>query len=395
LRLDAALARLRATLAPVAGLERVPLAAALGRTLAETPTAAVAVPPFDSAAMDGWAVRAADLGRGPLPVGGRIAAGHPAALPLRVGHAYRIFTGAPVPAGLDCVIRQEDAHESDGGLLLPPCGAGANIRRAGEAVAMGDQPLAAGTILRPPHLGVAASIGLAELVVRRRLRVAVFSSGDELHDPGQPLPPAGQYDANRTTLGAALRAMGCAVADLGILPDRLDVLTEALGGAAAAADLIVTSGGVSVGEEDHVKPAIRALGHLDLWRLALKPGKPLAVGRIGATPILGLPGNPVAALVTFLLVGREVVAALGGAILPPARRYRVAASFALSKPAGRRDLRRASLDARGAAVLYPSDSSGVLVSVIGSEGFVDLGEAVETVRPGDPVDFLPLSELMP
>jgi molybdopterin molybdotransferase len=394
LPLACAIDRLRRTLVCVTGVESVPLGRALGRILAADQVSTLAVPAFDAAAMDGWAVRAADLGRIPLPVGGRIAAGHPVAVPIRPGHAYRIFTGAPVPAGLDTVVAQEMAREADGVVHLPPMRAGVNLRRAGEAVTVGDRPLVAGTVLGPPHLGVAAMLGLGELPVRIRLRVAVASTGDEVCEPGSPLPPGGLYDANRIGLIAMLGAMGCAVTDLGILADQPDSLAAALARAAADHDLIVSSGGASVGEEDHLLAVIRRLGRLDFWRLAVKPGKPLLVGRIGATPLIGLPGNPVAVMVGFLLVGREVVAALAGATRPDPRRYFLPAAFSLNKPAWRREFPRAHLDEAGAVHLFPSDSSGALTSISGSDGLVDIPEDIVEIRPGDSVAFLPFNELM-
>jgi len=392
--LDRAVERLRARFGPVCGIETVPLDRALGRVLATDQRSSLAIPAFDCSAMDGWAVRADALGNGVLPVGGRVAAGHPLAEPIRPCHAYRIFTGAPLPAGLDAVVMQEEATEGEGGVLLPIVAPGTNVRRAGESVAVGDLALPAGTLLRPQHLGLAAALGLADLPVRQRLRVAVASTGDEVRDPGMPLPPGGLYDSNRAMLKALLTSAGCAVTDLGIVADRPGALADALGQAAIGHDLILTSGGVSVGEEDHVRAVLSCIGTVEFWRLAIKPGKPLLVGRIGTTPLLGLPGNPVAVMVGFLLIGREVVAALSGAEAPPARRYTLPAAFSLHKKAGRREFPRAVLTETGTVGLHPSDSSGVLSSVTASDGLLDLPEAAVDIRPGDLVSFLPFCEVL-
>ena len=380
--------------------ESVPLAQALGRVLACDQISAVAVPPFDNSAMDGWAVRAADLlreGMTPLPIGGRVAAGHPLAKAVVPGQAYRIFTGAPLPAGLDTVVMQEECREADGGVRIPPAAVGANVRKAGESIAVGDVALVAGTILRAHHLGVAATMGLPTLPVVAPLRVAIFSTGDELREPGQPLPEGCLYDANRHTLTALVTAAGGAVSDLGIVGDHPDKVREALATAAVSHDLIITSGGVSVGEEDHVKAAVQALGELDLWRLAVKPGKPLALGRIGQAVFLGLPGNPVAVMVSFLLLARPLIARLSGANLPAPRRWMVPSAFSLNKKAGRREFPRARLitTAQGPAVeLFRTDSSGVLTSMVAADGLVDLPEEAVDVRPGDLIAYLPFNELM-
>lgn len=401
MRLDEALTLFEQRFSGPVESEAVPLRQALGRVLAEDQISDVAVPPFDNSAADGWAVRSADLQGDALrllPIGGRIAAGHPLVEPVVAGQAYRIFTGAPLPAGLNAVLMQEDCREADGGILVPAAAPGTNVRKAGESVAIGDVTLAAGTLLKAQHLGVAATLGLPNLPVFRRLRVAIFSTGDELHEPGQPLPDGCLYDANRHSLTALLKGMGCVVSDLGIVRDRPDQLREALAKAAADHDLIVTSGGVSVGEEDHVKAAVQAQGELDLWRLALKPGKPLALGRIGNAVFLGLPGNPVAVMVTFLLLARPLIARLSGAVMATPRRWMVPAVFSLKKKAGRREFPRARLidSANGPAVeLFRTDSSGVLTSMVAADGLVDLPEEAMDIHPGDLVAFLPLSELMP
>lgn len=397
---DEVLARIGATMNPVAGQETVPLGEALGRLLAADQVSPLRVPSFDNSAVDGWAVDGGDLNSAApttLPVGGRIAAGRPLDEPVRRGLAYRIFTGAPLPPGLDTVLTQETCRQDGEQVTLPPGKRGANARHAGESVEVGDVPLTAGTRLRPQHIGVAAMLGLTHLPVRRRLRVAIFSTGDEVREPGQPLPAGCIYDANRYTLAALLAQMGCMVSDLGILEDRHDAVRDALEAAAADHDLVITSGGVSVGEEDHVKAAIAALGSIDLWRVAVKPGKPLAVGRIKEAAFLGLPGNPVAVMVTFLLFGRPLIGRLCGAKVEAPRRYLLPAGFAMRKNAGRREFPRARVTETefGPVVeLFRSDSSGVLTSVTACDGLVDLRQGEIDISPGDLVEFLPFSELL-
>jgi len=380
--------------------ELVPLAQALGRVLAKDVVAGVTVPPFDNSAMDGWAVRCADLGAEStrLPIGGRIAAGHPLAEALKPGHAYRILTGAPLPGGLDTVLIQEDCRTEGEHVWLPAARPGANIRRRGESVALGHLVLTAGTVLKPQHLGVAATLGLAALPVYKQLRVAIFSTGDELRDPGSPLSAGGIYDANRTSLLAMLQGLGCVVSDLGILPDEPKTLRTALREAAPRHDLIVTSGGVSVGDEDHVKAVVQSLGSLHFWRLALRPGKPLLLGQIGDTPFLGLPGNPVSVMVTFLLIGRPLVARLSGAQPPKPRRWILPSTFSLTKEPGRREMARARLidGEHGPELrLFRNDSSGVLTSMTFADALIDLPAESGDIAPGTLVAFLPFSELMP
>ncbi len=399
--LDDALAALAGRLRPVVGSETVPLRQAQGRVLAADQLATLAVPGFDNSAVDGWGVFADDLGQGEtrLPIGGRVAAGNPLTGPAEPGFAYRIFTGAPLPAGLDAVAMQENCREADGVVVLPAkLRRGDNIRLAGDSVRIGDIPLHAGIRLAAQHLGVAATLGLTTLPVRLPLRVAIFSTGDEICEPGRPLSAGGIYDANRFTLMALLDGLGCQVSDLGVLPDRVEVVREMIGKAASQFDLIITSGGVSVGEEDHVKAAVQSLGSLHLWRLALKPGKPLAVGQVGDTIFLGLPGNPVAVMVTFLLFAKPLLAMLSGATYREPRRYAMPAGFALSKKAGRREFPRARIvdTPLGPVVqLFRTDSSGVLTSMTEADGLVDLPEAAVSIAPGDPVAFLPFGELIP
>jgi molybdopterin molybdotransferase len=404
LPLDEAVALLMDRLGPVTGVERVPLGRAAGRVLAEDVVSDIVVPPDDNSAMDGYALRYSDLTPGQattLPVGLRIPAGHPAPRPLGPGEAARIFTGAPVPEGADTVIMQEVCEESDGKVTIPPgqtCGD--NVRPAGGDVTVGQRVLSRGRRLDPADLAMAAQVGRAELAVFKALTVAVFTTGDEIVEPGEPLPPGALYNANRRALLALLAGLGADVLDLGNLPDKPDLIREALDRAADSADLVMTSGGVSVGGEDHVKDAVAALGTINFWRLALKPGKPLAFGTLKGKPFLGFPGNPVSTFVTFCLVGRPVVLRLsgveGGQLTP--HRYPVAAGFELTRKAGRREFPRGrvSVDAKGRAVaeLFPSQSSNLISSLTRSDGLVDLGENRTEISKGDLVPFLPFSELL-
>jgi len=396
---DEALALLLGHARPVLRHEHVALHDALGRVLAAPVVSRIDVPGWDNSAMDGYAVRSADLaGDGPrLRVAQRIAAGT-AGAGLEAGTAARIFTGAPVPPGADTVVIQE-ACERDGDFVsirqVPKVGA--NIRRAGEDIRAGADVIAAGTRLGPAHLGLAASVGVAELAVRERLRVALFCSGDELVMPGQPLGPGQIYNSNQFTAAALLRALGCEVVNLGIVEDSLDATCEALSRGAAAADLVLATGGVSVGEEDHVKPAVERLGSLDLWKIAIRPGKPLAFGRIGDTPFIGTPGNPVSLFVTFVLFARPFILRMQGRgdvdpVVVPA-----VSDFDWPKPDKRREYVRARLEAAEGGVarvkIHPSRSSAVLSSVAWASGLAVIPEG-RVLERGDPIDFLPFSELL-
>jgi len=394
-----ALAELEARLSPAVGTEEVALSDALGRILAENVVSRVNVPPHDNSAVDGWAFRFADLPEGrALPVVGRVAAGHPLEGPLPPGGTVRIFTGAPLPEGADTVAMQEDCAEEHGTVVLPgKLKSGDNARAAGEDVAKGDVVLPAGRRLRPQELGLAAAIGRTALTVYRPLRVAVFSTGDEVRDPGQELAAGCIYDSNRFTASGLLRGLGADVTDLGILPDHLPTITAALAEAAAGHDLILTSGGVSIGDEDHVKAAVLAQGSLHFWRLAIKPGRPVALGEVAGTPFVGLPGNPVAVIITFLLIARPLALRLMGATGTTVPRYPVVAGFAFRHKPGRREFLRARLapvDGRLVAEKFPSDGSGVLSSMVWSEGLVEIGEDRGDIAPGDSVDFLSYAEMM-
>jgi molybdopterin molybdotransferase len=398
---SAALALLTERLEPVAEMEEAALPDCLDRVLAEDVVAGFNVPPHDNSAVDGYAVRFDDLApkrETRLEVVGRAAAGHPFAGELKPGGAVRVFTGAVMPKGGDCVFMQEDV-ELDGEEVVLPAGLkrGANRRREGEDVRAGATVLARGQRLRPQEIGLAASVGRTGLDVYRRLKVAVFSTGDEVREPGTELDPGAIYDANRYMLMALARAAGCAVTDLGILPDREDAVRQALAAAAPEHDVLITSGGVSVGEEDHVRTAVEALGSLHFWRLAIKPGRPIALGQVGAVPFVGLPGNPVAAMVTFLRFARPMLLRLGGCVHVEPVLYRVRADFDHNKKASRREWVRASLGvaADGALVArkFERQGAGILRSMVDSDGLVELPEEMTSLRAGAMVDFLPFSEV--
>jgi molybdopterin molybdotransferase len=403
LSITAALAMLDAKLVTMVDGETVPLKEARGRFLATALAAPRNVPPHDNAAVDGYAVFFDDLSPDVptlLPIGGRAAAGHPLGRPARRGEAIRIFTGAAMPQGPDTVMMQEDCNAAEGRVSIPPgIKRGANRRRIGEDVKAGDNVLAAGQRLRPQELGLAAALGLTTLPVYRRLRTAIFSTGDEVRDPGDALPPGAIYDANRYVLHALLEGLGAAVTDLGILPDRETAIGEALAAAAERHDLIISSGGMSTGEEDHIKAAVEAQGRLHFWRLAIKPGRPVALGQIGRVPFMGLPGNPVAVMVTFLMLARPLVLRLSGAAVTPPHRFPVTAGFDYTKRSNRREYVRARLarDAAGSlrAEKFPRDGAGILSSMIDSDGLVEIGEGVSRVASGDTVAFLPFSEVIP
>ncbi len=404
-----ALDELHARLVPVAAIETVALSEASKRILAADLVAPRDVPPHDNAAVDGYAFRLADLPKSGvplLPVSGRAAAGHPLGEPMAHGTALRIFTGAPLPVqrdGPDVIAMQEDCrlHETPGGDRAElPRGlpSGANIRKRGEDVRAGNPILAAGARLRPQDIGLAASVGATELDVFSRLRVALFSTGDEVHEPGADLPPGGIYDANRYCLRALLEGLGFAVSDLGILPDRADAIRAALADAAQAHDAIVTSAGMSVGEEDHMADAIRALGQLHFWKLAIKPGRPVALGQVGAVPFIGLPGNPAAMMVTFLRIARPALLRLAGATALTPHIYRVRAGFDHSKKADRREFLRVRLSVDDDGILraakFPRDGAGILTSLVEADGLVELSEETTSLTAGTMVDFLPFSEVI-
>ncbi|WP_281746352.1 molybdopterin molybdotransferase MoeA [Polynucleobacter yangtzensis] len=385
--------------------EKVNTQAALGRVLTEDVKSLVDVPPLDNTSMDGYAVRCADTvtpGQ-TLRIAQRIPAGS-IGTQLEPGTAARIFTGAPVPPGADAVVMQEDCTVGDQPdqvtINVAPT-LGQWIRRSGEDLTTGKTCLTAGTFLRPQELGVAASAGLTHLNVKRRVKVAAFFTGDELALPGEPLKPGGIYNSNRDTLLACLKSLGCDATDLGIVPDRLDATREALRKASKDHDLIITSGGVSVGEEDHIKPAVTAEGRLDLWQIAIKPGKPLAFGAVrkssepkdGEAWFIGLPGNPVSSFVTFLLFVRPFILKLQGREAKHLQSYLMRADFDWLKADRRNEFLRVKINDQGGLDLYPNQSSGVLTSASWGDGLVDCPPN-QPIKSGELVKYIPFDALL-
>ena len=400
-------------IAPVGESERVALRDARSRVTAADVAAPVDLPPFDNSAVDGYAVRHADLdpaGETTLTVAGRIAAGARADSTLKSGQAIRIFTGAPMPAGADTVFMQEDVR-AEGDRVTVPSGLklGANRRLSGEDVPAGRVVLPAGTMLEAQHIALAAALGLTELGVRRRLKVAIFSTGDEVVEPGSPRGAAAIYDANRYLLRALLERLGAVVTDLGILADEPAELARALAKAAAWHDLVITSGGVSTGEADHVRAAVERIGSLVFWRVAIKPGRPVAMGVIRAAPrkdyaahagaaFVGLPGNPVAVFVTFVRIVKPLLLRLSGAkpqILLP---LPVRAAFAYKKKKDRREYVRVALrrapDGEIEAVKHPQDGAGILTSLTETDGLLEFPEDVTSIAPGERIGFLSYAALI-
>lgn len=405
--LDDALAGLLVHAQALAGVESVPTFDADGRVLAQDLVSQLQVPPQDNSSMDGYAVRTADVTQAGavLQVTQRIPAGA-SGVAVLAGTAARIFTGAPVPPGADAIVMQEDCEPVDGpeGAVrvnaVPQ--AGQWIRRSGEDVTRGAAVLHAGTRLSPAALGLAASIGLDSLPVAPRPRVALFSTGDELVMPGTVAPaqmaPGAIYNSNRFFLRAMLHRMGCVVTDMGIVPDQREATVQALRDAAAGHDLILTSGGVSVGEEDHIKPAVQALGELTLWQIAMKPGKPFAYGAIdrgpaGACHFIGLPGNPVSSFITFLVLVRPFLLKLQGASQLAVQPVALPAHFSWPRADKRREFLRARRNAAGGLDLFPNQSSGVLTSAVWGDGVID-NPPGRTIAHGDAVQFIPFAELL-
>lgn len=395
--LDDALDHLLARARVVEGTETLPLEQTLGRILANDIRVPADVPPADNSAVDGYAVCAAEVQPdSPLPVSARVAAGEPPGT-LKPGTTARIFTGSEIPAGADAVVMQERTEQRTAGIVVTaPVENGQNIRRQGQDLRRGDTALSAGTPIRPQEMGLLGSMGIGSVTVLRPLRVAIFSTGDELVDPGHPLQPGQIYNTNRYTLTGLLASAGCRITRCETLRDNRDATRASLLEAAAEADLIVTSGGVSVGEEDHVRAVLEETGELSLWRLAIKPGKPLAFGAIGDTPVLGLPGNPAAVLVTFLVAGLPYIRYCQGN-----RRYRplgerLPAAFTADKPSVRREFLRARKEAGDNGVMvaaYPNQSSGVLSSACWGDGLAVVPENT-TIGAGDLIDYYSFSELL-
>lgn len=407
LPVDDVIGLIETRITPVSDIEILPVTQARGRILAHDVVALVSLPPFDNSAVDGYAVRFADLQAGAetqLEVSGHLLAGARPASQLRPGTAMRIFTGAPMPEGADTVFMQEDVRQTAGGVALPSgLKPGANRRLKGEDVKAGSVVIAAGTRLGVQHLAMASAVGITHVQVRRRIRIALFSTGDEIVEPGQPLPPAGTYDANRSLLRAQAEALGVDVTDLGILSDDIETLSAALLQAAAKHDLVLTSGGVSTGEADYVRTAVERVGSLTFWRTAIKPGRPVAMGVLKSTSgetaaFCGLPGNPVAAFVTFAMIVRPLLLRLGGARPEPLTAFPVRAGFSYRKKAGRREFVRVSLsrgpDGGLEATKYKQDGAGVISSLTQTNGLVQLPEDCIGVAPGDSVGFISYAALI-
>jgi molybdopterin molybdotransferase len=399
---DEAVRLIAARVTAVQEVETVTLANADGRILAHDIAAPLPLPPFTNSAVDGYALAGRDLPQDKeltFPVTGRVQAGASAQVPLTPGHAMRIFTGAPMPEGADTVFMQEDVRVEGGNVVLPAgLKPGANVRPAGEDIASGHVALKAGRRLRPQDVALAAAFGLTKVEVHRRIRVAVFSTGNELVSPGEKRAAAQLFDSNRFMLMAMLARLGCEVGDLGIQRDERASLASALKKVAASHDLILTTGGVSTGEEDHVKAGVESAGKLVLWRMAIKPGRPVAMGIIGGTPLIGLPGNPVASFVTFVHVVRPTVLALMGAAQQHLVPIPVRAAFAYKKKVGRREYVRVTLRKAADGVLevtkFPREGAGLLSSLVDTDGLVELGEAIAQVEPGQMVGFLGYANLL-
>jgi molybdopterin molybdotransferase len=392
---------------PVTEIETVRLLAARGRVVARDIVAPLSLPPFDNSAVDGYAVRHADLDPAKetrLAIGERVTAGHAAAHALAAGEAIRIFTGAPMPAGADTVFMQEDCRV-DGGAVILPAGLelGANRRLAGEDLRAGAVMLTAGRRLAEPHVALAAAVGITALPMRRRVRVALFSTGDEIVEPGKPRPAAALFDANRYLLAGLIERLGASSTDLGIVPDDADQLERAIAAAARDHDLVLTSGGVSTGEADHVRAAVERVGRLVFWRVGIKPGRPVAMGVIPGSrgegaAFCGLPGNPVAVFVTFARVVRPLLLRLAGAEPEPLLPLPVRAAFLYRKRTGRREYVRVKLvraaDGGIDAVKHAQDGAGVLTSLTETDGLIELPEDLTKVEPGATVGFLSYAALV-
>jgi len=395
---DQAIAELLSLLPAALPSEAVALSDAAGRVLAEDVRAPLPMPAWDNSAMDGYALRAADVPAAGacLPLAGRIAAGDSGLHVLPVGHAVRIFTGAPLPPGADTVVAQEQAEEQGGSVRLPATPLGSHVRRCGEEFAVDSCVLQAGQRLRPQEVGLLASLGVAQVQVYRRLRVGLLSSGNELREPGEPLQAGQIYNANRYSISAVLRGWGCVVDDTLLLADELVASRDALRLAAAQCDVLISTGGVSVGEEDHLKQAVSELGELQLWRLAIQPGKPLAFGNVCGTPWIGLPGNPAAALITALVVARPYLLAAQGCRDVMPQSLRIAAGFAWSKANSRRQYLRARIQPVGgqlSATLHPKQGSAMLTAACWADGLA-IVECQRTLDEGEMIDFLPFDSLL-
>ena len=401
MELSDALSMIKSRTINVCGVEDIAFGDALGRILAEDIKSPLNVPPHNNSAMDGYAVFTCDLSATEptrLPVTGRIAAGHPLQRPARPGEALRIFTGAPLPDGPDAVVMQEKV-EIDGDMVVfpPEIKPGDNCRKMGEDVKSGDIILRSGQLLRAQEIGLAAAVGQTTAKVYKRLRVGVFSTGDEITDASDgELKPGSIYDANRASVIALLKGLGCAVTDLGILPDNPEIIRAALKKAASNNDLLLTSGGVSVGEEDHITNILKDTGSLHFWRLKVKPGKPIALGTIDGAAFVGLPGNPVSAMVTLMMVARPMILLMSGRVDVEVSRYMAKADFSLERAPGRLEWMRGKLEASndGTAMVsvFLSQGSGILSSMVASNGFVEISADTTSIKKGDMLNFIPFNE---
>ena len=395
---------LRGAIAPSVATEPVALDAAAGRILAERIAAPRPIPAHDNSAVDGYAFRSSEYdpaSGAQLTIAQRVAAGHPLATTPPARSAVRIFTGAAMPAGYDTVVMQEDVEvlgqSTSGWVRIPPgLAPGANRRRAGEDVAEGHELVAAGARLRPQDIAAIASAGIAEIVCYERLRIAMFSSGDELIRPGADFAHGKVFDSNAPMLKALISETGAIVDDLGVLPDERDVVRQRIAEASQSYQLIATSGGASLGEEDHIVAALEALGRRHLWQIAIKPGRPMTFGQVGRSIFIGLPGNPVAVFVCFLLYAWPLVLRLSGRAWPEPRRWRLKAGFSVvGKKTGRREFWRGILRNTPDGLLvdkFRHDGSGLITSLVEADGLIEVGENVNEVRAGDEVDFIPFTE---
>ena len=405
-KIDEALKDLEVRLNCICGTIVKPINKALGYILAEDIQAPRSVPPHNNSAVDGYAVYYDDLVKStvtPLRVTGRVAAGHPLGRAAKRGEAIRVFTGAPIPIGADggpdTIFMEEDC-EVEGEVIIFPDGIkrNSNLRYSGEDVKKGSVIVSAGKRLRAQEIGLIASVGLNKVKVYKNLKVAIFSTGDEIFEPGSKVPKGCVFDANRFSIMGLSESLGCKITDLGILPDRLSVISNAIAEASSKHDLLITSGGISAGEEDHVRAAVQSLGSLYFWRFAIKPGRPVALGQIENTAFLGLPGNPVAAMITFMIIARPMIKILAGSTDFTNNYFQIYSNFRYTKKKGRREWVRVILETNKKGQLiaqkFPSSGSGILMSMVKSHGLVEIGEEIEAIDKGDLVNFLPFSEVM-
>ena len=398
LAVEEAIQRLQSLLPAAPASQPIELSQAAGRILAESVVAPAPLPAWDNSAMDGYALRASDLGESgaTLLLAGRLTAGHASTEALKPGHCLRIFTGAPMPPGADTVVPQESCQAEENQVTFPACKAGANVRLAGEELMLGDLAVAAGTRLGPQHMGLLASLGISTVKVHRSLRVGLLSTGDELIELGTPRLPGQIYNSNHYALTALLQGWGIEVIDLGHIADNLDDCKKALRQSAEQCDVLLSSGGVSVGEEDHLKHAVADLGSLDLWRLAIQPGKPFAFGYVQQTPWIGLPGNPVSALITALIVARPYLLGAQGRRVEPPLQLSLPANFEWLKNNPRRQYLRAQVQQLGHELVvtpHPQQSSAMLLPACWANGLAII-EPNQQIQRGEPVGFINFSELM-